>query len=50
MYPGNNYDGLVGGGGALTGVNQFTYTAQFGNGVRAPSASRIPPSTFRLAS
>jgi hypothetical protein len=34
-YPGNNYDGLVGGGGAVTGVNQFTYTAQFGNGVSA---------------
>ena len=26
-YPGNNFDGLVGGGGAVTGVNQFTYTA-----------------------
>jgi len=33
-YPGNNFDGLVGGGGASTGVNQFTYTAQFGNGVQ----------------
>jgi len=32
-YPGNNYDGLVGGGGTVTGVNQFVYTAQFGNGV-----------------
>ncbi|QWG16459.1 porin [Bradyrhizobium sediminis] len=32
-YPGNNYDGLVGGGGTVTGVNQFSYTAQFGNGV-----------------
>jgi len=32
-YPGNSYDGLVGGGGTVTGVNQFTYTAQFGNGV-----------------
>ncbi|HZR74104.1 porin [Bradyrhizobium sp.] len=34
-YPGNNFDGLVGGGGTVTGVNQFTYTAQFGNGVSA---------------
>lgn len=34
-YPGNNYDSLVGGGGTVTGVNQFTYTAQFGNGVSA---------------
>jgi hypothetical protein len=32
-YPGNIYDGLVGGGGTVTGVNQFTYTADFGNGV-----------------
>jgi len=34
-YPGNNFDGLVGGGGTVTGVNQFSYTAQFGNGVSA---------------
>ena len=32
-YPGNNFDALVGGGGTVTGVNQFIYTAQFGNGV-----------------
>jgi hypothetical protein len=32
-YPGNNFDGLVGGGGAVTGVNQFNYTQDFGNGV-----------------
>jgi len=32
-YPGNNFDGLVGGAGTVTGVNQFSYTAQFGNGV-----------------
>ena len=32
-YPGNNFDGLPGGGGSVTGVNQFTYTFQFGNGV-----------------
>ena len=33
-YPGNStFDGLVGGGGTVTGVNQFTYTAEFGNGV-----------------
>jgi len=34
-YPGNLFDGLVGGGGTVTGVNQLTYTAQFGNGVSA---------------
>jgi len=32
-YPGNNFDGLVGGGGDVTGVNQLSYTADFGNGV-----------------
>src|SRR5437762_362519 len=34
-YPGNIFDGLVGGGGTVTGVSQFTYTAQFGNGISA---------------
>ncbi|MBR1179205.1 porin [Bradyrhizobium sp. KB893862 SZCCT0404] len=34
-YPGNNYDGLVGGSGTVTGVTQFTYTADFGQGVTA---------------
>ncbi len=34
-YPGNIYDGLVGGGGTVTGVNQLTYTAQFGDGISA---------------
>ncbi|MCC8455920.1 porin, partial [Streptomyces rochei] len=32
-YPANNFDGLVGGGGTVTGVNQFTYTADFGQGI-----------------
>ncbi len=34
-YPGNNFDQLVGGGGTTTGVNQFTYTADFGQGITA---------------
>ncbi|PIT00818.1 polymerase [Bradyrhizobium nitroreducens] len=34
-YPANNFDGLPGGGGFVTGVNQFTYTADFGQGVTA---------------
>jgi len=34
-YPANIYDGLVGGGGTITGVNQFSYTADFGNGITA---------------
>jgi Porin subfamily len=32
-YPGNNFDGLVGGSGTVTGVNQFSYTFDFGQGV-----------------
>jgi len=34
-YPGNNFDQLVGGSGTATGVNQFTYTADFGQGITA---------------
>lgn len=34
-YPGNNFDGLVGGSGNVNGVNQFTYTADFGQGISA---------------
>ena len=50
-YPGNNFDGLVGGGGDVTGVNQLTYTAQFGNGVSgAISACRTSTPTTRPTS
>ncbi len=48
-YPGNNFDGLVGGSGTVTGVNQFTYTAQFGNGVSA-SISAEDQTTYDQAS
>src|ERR1700761_6282046 len=41
-YPGNNYDGLVGGSGTVTGVNQFTYTADFGQGVSASVSAQDP--------
>jgi Porin subfamily len=34
-YPGNNFDGLVGGSGSNNGVNQVTYTADFGQGISA---------------
>jgi hypothetical protein len=34
-YPGNNFDQLVGGSGTSTGVNQFSYTADFGQGITA---------------
>ena len=41
-YPGNIYDGLVGGSGTVTGVNQFTYTAEFGQGVSASFSAQDP--------
>ena len=41
-YPGNNFDGLVGGGGTVTGVNQFTYTADFGQGITAAFSAQDP--------
>jgi hypothetical protein len=41
-YPGNNFDGLVGGGGDVTGTNQFSYTADFGQGVSASFSAQDP--------
>lgn len=41
-YPGNNFDGLAGGGGTVTGVNQFSYTADFGGGVSATVSAQDP--------
>jgi hypothetical protein len=46
-YPGNNYDGLVGGGGTVTGVNQFIYTAQFGNGVSGTIGVQDPTAYYQ---
>ena len=46
-YPGNNFDGLVGGGGTVTAVNQLTYTAQFGNGVSGSISLEDPRPTSR---
>jgi porin-like protein len=46
-YPGNNFDGLVGGGGTVTGVNQFTYTAQFGNGVSGSISAQDPTAYYQ---
>jgi hypothetical protein len=54
-FPGKNiYTGLVGGGGTNTGVNQFTYTAEFGDGVSASVGVQDPsayyqPGIFNLA-
>ena len=46
-YPGNNFDGLVGGGGTITGVQQFTYTAEFGNGVSATLSAQDPTAYYQ---
>jgi hypothetical protein len=41
-YPGNNFDGLVGGSGTVTGIYQWTYTADFGQGVTAAFSAEDP--------
>ncbi|MGX1323389.1 hypothetical protein AB7M17_006842 [Bradyrhizobium sp. USDA 377] len=41
-YPGNNFDSLVGGSGTVTGINQFSYTADFGQGVTAAFSAEDP--------
>ena len=46
-YPGNNFDGLVGGGGSITGGNQFVYTAQFGNGVSGTLGVQDPTQYYQ---
>ena len=47
-YPGNSsFDGLVGGGGTVTGVNQFDYTAQFGNGVSGTIGLQDPTQYYQ---
>jgi hypothetical protein len=46
-YPSNNFDGLVGGGGTVTGVNQFSYTAEFGNGVSGTISAQDQTAYFQ---
>ncbi len=46
-YPGNNFDQLVGGGGDVTGVNQFTYTADFGQGITAAISAQDQQQYFQ---
>jgi len=41
-YPSGGPDTLVGGSNHVTGVNQFTYTAQFGNGVSGTISVQDP--------
>jgi porin-like protein len=47
-YPANsNFDGLVGGGGDVTGVNQFTYTADFGGGISGTLSAQDPTAYYQ---
>jgi hypothetical protein len=46
-YPGNNFDGLVGGGGSDSGVSQFTYTAEFGQGISAAISVQDPTAYYQ---
>ncbi|CCE08881.1 conserved exported hypothetical protein [Bradyrhizobium sp. STM 3843] len=46
-YPGNNFDGLWGGSGSDTGVNQFSYTADFGQGITASFSAQDPTAYFQ---
>ncbi len=43
-YPGNNTSFLIGGYDDVTGINQISYTAQFGNGVSAAISLEDPSS------
>jgi hypothetical protein len=45
-YPGNNFDGLPGGANTTNGVNQFTYTADFGQGITAAISAQDQVPTF----
>lgn len=42
VYPGNNFDALPGGASWVTGINQFTYTADFGQGITAAVSAQDP--------
>jgi hypothetical protein len=47
-YPANsNFDGLVGGGGDVTGVNQFSYTADFGGGISGTLSAQDPTAYYQ---
>ncbi|WP_315703330.1 MULTISPECIES: porin [unclassified Bradyrhizobium] len=46
-YPGNNFDGLWGGSGTVTGVNQFAYTADFGQGITASISAEDPTGYYQ---
>lgn len=41
-YPGNGFDGLPGGGGTATGVDQLSYTWDFGQGIAFSLSAQDP--------
>ncbi|MFQ3453242.1 porin [Bradyrhizobium sp. UFLA01-814] len=46
-YPANNFSGLPGGGGDSTGVNQLSYTADFGQGITATISAQDPTAYYQ---
>ncbi|MGF6313317.1 hypothetical protein ABIB82_007486 [Bradyrhizobium sp. i1.8.4] len=47
-YPANNFfDGLPGGGGDASGVNQFSYTADLGQGITATMSAQDPTAYYQ---
>ncbi|MBP1299807.1 porin [Bradyrhizobium elkanii] len=47
QYPAGNFDGLPGSGGNNTGVNQVTYTADFGQGITATASLQDPTAYYQ---
>jgi Porin subfamily len=46
-YPANAFDGLVGGGGTVSGVNQLTYTADLGQGMSFAVSAQDPTAYYQ---
>lgn len=46
-YPANLFDGLPGGGGTVVGVNQFSYTADFGQGMTFSVSAQDPTGNYQ---
>ncbi|MFB6452966.1 porin [Bradyrhizobium tunisiense] len=46
-YPANIFDGLPGSGSAVTGVNQISYTADFGQGIAATISAQDPTAYYQ---
>lgn len=46
-YPANLFDGLPGGGGTVVGVNQFSYTADLGQGLSVSLSAQDPVGNYQ---